>query len=129
MFSIPTLVPPPFRHRATVERDTATGRDGWNSPKAPAFEVLEADQPCDYWVADEDLITGPNVNAAVERARMLIPKGADVAIGDEVSDVRNESGITISAGRLKVVGDLPMEPTHRELRFELASSPRAREGS
>lgn len=129
MFSIPTLISPPFRHRATVERDTATGRDGWNNPAPPAFEVLEAEQPCDYWATDEDLLTGPNANAALERTRMLVPKGADIAIGDEISDVRNESGITISAGRLKVVGDLPMEPTHRELRLELASSPRAPEGS
>ena len=120
---------PPFRHRATVERDATTGRDGWNNPAPPEFDVHNADQACDWWVTDEDLISGPNVNAAIERTRMLIPKDADVAIGDEISDVRDELGQTISAGRLKVVGDLRMEPSHRELRFELASSPRAPEGS
>lgn len=120
---------PPFRHRATVERDGATGHDGWNGPVAPEFAPLEAEQPCDFWVAGEDLLTGPNANAALERQRMLVPKTADIAIGDEIAEVRNESGATISAGRLKVVADLPMEPSHRELHLELASSPRAPEGS
>lgn len=120
---------PPFRHRATVERDAAAGRDGWNNPLPPDFQVHEAEQPCDFWVATEELVTGPNVNAAIERSRMLIPKTADLVIGDEISSVRDQDGTTISPGRLKVVADLRMEPTHRELQFELASSPRAPEGS
>lgn len=120
---------PPFRHRATVERDTATGTDGWKNPLPPAFEPLEDEQRCDYWVSSEDLITGPDVNAAIERSRMLIPKDADVLVGDEISDVRDELGQTIAAGRMKVVADLRMEPSHRELHFELASSPKPPEGS
>ena len=123
------MLTPPFRHRATVERDVESGVDAWNAPLPRVPEVLEAAQPCDYWVDQETLVEGPNIAATVEMPRMLIPRDATVTVGDEVPEVRNERGEVISSGRLRVTGDVRQEPSHRELRLELAASPKAPEGS
>jgi hypothetical protein len=112
---------PPLRHRAVVQRDRQAGRDSWNNPDTPIRETLHAALPCDYWVTGERETIGPNVNVVVEDSRMLVAKTADVVVGDIVTEITNRRGQVLASGSLRVVADLMMEPSHRELALEYQS--------
>jgi hypothetical protein len=110
---------PPFRHRATVMRNTETGLDPGRNPLPPVFDIHDADLACDFWVPVERRVEGPDVNVSIESGRMLVRKSADITVGDLVTEVRERGGEVIEQGNLRIQADLPMPPSHRELVLEL----------
>lgn len=113
------MMTPPFRHRATVLRNATPGTDpgGQALPQTP--QLHEADLHCDFWVPTERDVQGPDVNAVIEDARMLVPFAADITEGDVVSEVRDLLGQVMNPGALRVLADrTATQPVFRELGLE-----------
>ena len=99
--------------RAAVERNQATGTDGWNNPVAPDFAPVGT-LPCFIWsTASRELVDGQKT-AMIEDVRGLFALGADLAEGDEIASVTDRAGNVLIAGRLKVEGPVQFKHTHLE---------------
>ncbi len=103
-----------MRYRAEVERDLATGTDGYGNDPAPAWAKVST-VPCRWWVPSMPRTeeTGRE-NAVVEILYAMVPLGADVCEADRVCRIRDRSGRLVHAGPFDVLADLRRR-THREL--------------
>lgn len=132
---IAPVIRPPLRHRATLERNTATGTSPTNQPLAPTFEVVNDDLHCHYWeperavdTAHAGLREGPNTVVVALGPRLLVRTDAEVLVGDRVTEVRSRAGI-VSAEAMRVV-EVLWRSSHTEIGLELTSSgPVVEEGS
>jgi hypothetical protein len=120
-------MPPPYRHRADVDRNVETGLDPGRNPLPAVLERNVTDLPCTYWTTAERRIEGPEFHAVVEDARMIVQRTADIEVGDVIVAVRDRRGRVLSSGRLRVQKDLLMAPTHREIVLELVAGTRTPE--
>tara|TARA_R110002124_G_scaffold256146_2_gene421793 strand:+ start:1767 stop:2114 length:348 start_codon:yes stop_codon:yes gene_type:complete len=100
--------------RAQVERNQATGTDGWNNPGEPDFQPVGDPLPCFVWSTSGREVVGDERSALIEDVRGLFALGADLHPEDELVSVTNRSGEIIHFGRLKVEGPLQHKHTHRE---------------
>lgn len=99
--------------RALVERNQATGKDGWGNPVAPDFQPLST-LKCFVWSkASRELVDG-NKTAMIEDMRALFALSADIREDDEISAITDARGATIIAGRLRVEGPVQRKHTHLE---------------
>ena len=99
--------------RAAVERNQATGTDGWGNSEAPDFQPL-ATLPCFVWSKQSREIVDGEKTAMVEDIRAMFALGADITEDDEISTVTNRAGAEIIPGRLKVEGPVQRKHTHLE---------------
>lgn len=116
---------PPLRFRATVERNTETGKSPTGQPLPPEYATVTTDLPCFYWESEQvvtgtgrssGLTEGPRVVAVIEGPRMLVAQAADIRIGDRIPLIK--VGTRVIADRpARVVKDL-WRQTHRELALE-----------
>jgi hypothetical protein len=101
-------------HRARVERNTATGKDAWGGPNAPAFTVLHNALECFvYSQSSREVIDGTKT-ANVEDLRIMVALGADFQAGDEITAVSDRLGTVIIPGRLQVEGPVQFKHNHHE---------------
>jgi hypothetical protein len=100
--------------RALVERNQASGRDGWNNPVAPDFQPLGILR-CFVWSNSSREIVDGDKTAMVEDMRALFALSADIAEHDEISAVTDRAGNVIIPGRLRVEGPIQHKHTHLEV--------------
>lgn len=101
-------------HRATVERNQATGEDSWGGPAAPQFVLIQQDMPCFvYSKSSRELADGAKT-ALIEDLRIMIGLHADLRPGDEIFSVTDRMGNIVVDGRLKVEGPVQYKHNHRE---------------
>lgn len=100
--------------RAQVERDAASGSDGWGQRPAPDFQPVGDPLPCFVWsVSSREDVTGER-SAAIEQLRGLFPAGADIRDQDELASVTDRTGRVLHSGRLRVEGRPQFKHTHLE---------------
>ena len=100
--------------RARVERNTATGKDAWGAPVAPAFTELHEALPCFVWSrSSRELVDGAKT-AMIEDLRAMFAKNADIREADEIYSVTTRDGTVIIAGRLKIEGPVQFKHSHLE---------------
>lgn len=105
-------------HRASVERDVATGRDAHNNPLPPDYQPLHAALPCFvYSNSSRELVDGQKT-AMIKDLRAMIALSADIREADVFTEVRNRAGDVIIAGRLKVEGAPQFKHSHREIALQ-----------
>lgn len=100
---------------AYVERNTATGKDAWNAPNAPAFTPL-AEVPCfAYSKSGRDVVDGKK-DVVVQDMRMMIALGADVREGDQVAKVTDRSPARkiLFEGPMRIEGAVEYKHNHQE---------------
>ncbi|MFZ5749098.1 MAG: hypothetical protein ACOY45_15745 [Pseudomonadota bacterium] len=102
--------------RARVERDQATGTDAWGNPVAPDFQPVGT-LACFAWSTAASKIEDGRKTAWIGDYRALFALGADLIAGDEISAITDRRGVTIIAGRLRLLG--PIEPVHTHLEVAL----------
>lgn len=99
--------------RALVERNQATGTDGWNGPVAPVFAPL-ATLRCFVWSKlGRELLDGDKT-ALIEDMRAMFALSADIRADDEISAVTDAKANVIIPGRLRVEGPVQRKHTHLE---------------
>jgi hypothetical protein len=99
--------------RAHVERNVATGKDGWNQPVAPDYQPL-AVLPCFAWSpAAREIMDGDKV-AAIQDVRIMFARGADVRVDDEVDGITSRQGEVLFAGRFRIDGPPQFKHNHIE---------------
>lgn len=101
-------------HRASVERNVATGSDDWGDDAAPDFQPLHADLKCWAYSSSSRESVDANKTALIEDLRIMVALGADLAAGDEITEIRDRQGNVIVEGRLKVEGPVQHKHNHRE---------------
>lgn len=104
--------------RAAIERNGATGTDGWSNPVAPVFASIGAPVPCFVWSETASEIADGDKLARLEDLRVLFGLRADVRGGDEISAVTDRQGTVIIPGRLKILGPVQRKHTHLETALE-----------
>ncbi len=87
--------------RAEIERDTASGTDDFGHPFKPDFTAL-ATIPCWAWSSTERLVVDGDKVANIEAFKAMFPKGADVAEGDEIVNIRDRRKAILFAGRFAI---------------------------
>ena len=104
-----------FTMRAHVERNVATGRNGWGQPVAEDFQPL-AELPCFAWVpkAGVDIVDGKKV-ALQQDVRMMFALGADVDAADRIAKITDRRGGTLHHGPLRIEGEIDFKHNHREV--------------
>lgn len=91
-----------MKHRAAVERDTATGTDTFGHPVKPVMAALVT-EPCFAWSKQRRDVQDGGKLVLVEDLRCLLPLATTVAPGDEFASVQDRRGNTIIAGRVRVL--------------------------
>lgn len=102
--------------RAHVERNIATGKDGWNNPAAPNFQP-HAVLACFAWVpkVGDDIVDGKKV-AAKQDVRMMVALGADLLPSDRIAKITNIREDTIyHRGPLRIEGEVDFKHNHHEV--------------
>lgn len=100
--------------RAQVERDQATGADGWGQPNAPAFAAIGVPVPCFIWSVKATEIQDERKTAQIGDFRGLFALGADLNERDELASVTDRQGAVLIPGRLRVEGPVERKHTHLE---------------
>lgn len=100
-------------HRATIERNTATGTDTWGQPVAPVFTALGV-LPCFAWSRVSREITDGDKTGLVEDLRALFALSSDIREGDEIASITDRAGRVIIPGRLRIEGPVQHKHTHKE---------------
>lgn len=99
--------------RATVERNQASGTDGWGNPVAPVFQPLGVVR-CFIWSKASREIVDGDKTAMIEDIRGLFALGTDITEADEISAVTDARGAVLIPGRLRVEGPIQHKHTHIE---------------
>lgn len=99
--------------RAQVERNTATGKDGWGGPVATVF-APHATLRCFVWSKVSRELTDGDKTAMIEDMRAMFALSADIGENDEIAAVTDARGNVIIAGRLRVEGPVQRKHTHLE---------------
>lgn len=107
--------------RAEVERNTETGRDRNNQPKAPVWAALEERLPCFLWSDTERTVSGPNINALIEGLHLGVPLDADITPADRINGIYDRAGNVVDEHAFRILADQRMGNSHRELDLEVIS--------
>jgi hypothetical protein len=100
--------------RAAVERNQATGKDGWGQPGAADFASTGDPLPCFVWSEQMAELVDGRKTALIGDFRALFALDADLAERDEIASVTDRQGVEIIAGRLRVEGPVERKHTHLE---------------
>jgi len=109
-----------MNHRATVQRDGASGTDDWGNPNIPSYAAHIASQRCYVWIRTKKDVSDEGKTALVDETRMMIPLGVDVLREDRITAIKDRAGTTLLAGNYQVVSVDRMD-THQELLLEKIS--------
>ena len=100
--------------RAEMERNQATGTDGWGNPLPPDYQP-NGTLKCFAWSNQSREIVDGQVSALVEDMRAMFALDADIAVDDEISAVTDAAGTEIIPGRLRIEGAIQRKHTHLEV--------------
>ena len=95
-------------HRATIERDGATGSDSWGNPNESSWSTHLSDLPCRVWYgsgsggsAEREIFDGNKIVTTEDRT-LIVPLGTDVTELDRVASIEDRAGSEIFAGPSKI---------------------------
>lgn len=104
-------------HRATVQRDSAGGRDKWGQEQAAQWVTRHASLPCFAWVrlsrAQSERITA-DYTAVIEDLRMIVPLGTSINETDRVTVIKNRAGDELFPGPMGI-DSVTYHHTHLEV--------------
>lgn len=101
-------------HRATIERDGATGATDWNGEPAPVFAAHLSDVKCFAWSQSRKEVLDAEKTTVLETLRCIMPLSTDVIEEDQISVIANRVGTTLLAGPLRIES-IQRVHTHLEL--------------
>lgn len=101
-------------HRADVERNVATGEDGWGGAPAPDFQPLHSGLACFAWSKQSRELVDGNKTAMIEDLRLMVALGTDLKEGDEITAISDRAGNVVIDGRLKIEGPVQFKHNHLE---------------
>lgn len=87
--------------RAVVQRNTATGVDGFGHPVKPDFTAHDT-FPCWAWSRADRAIVDGSKAALIEDFRALFPRSADVLAGDRITNITDRLGAVLFPGRFQI---------------------------
>ena len=92
--------------RADVERNTASGTDGYGHAVKPSYTTL-ATVAC--WIYADQGVSDVHVvdtkkTGDVSQWRGLFPLDADIIEADEIANIKDRLGVTIIPGRFTIDG-------------------------
>ena len=107
-------------HRALVERDLGTARDGYGAKSAPTWSSHLASMVCFFYRegrSDSEEAERSRGTVHHDMLRMLVPLGTDILESDRINGVTERDGTVIEAGAMNITSVLHSH-THLELRVE-----------
>ena len=103
--------------RATVQRDTATGTDGFGMPNAESFTAHLASLPCWVYTKGEREIVDGTKTAILADHKMLVPIGTDITEDDRVTAIKDRLAANIIANTMRIHAVI-RRATHLECQLE-----------
>lgn len=100
--------------RAEVERNAAAGTDPYGQPLPADYQPLHAALACFVWNRQAREVVDDDKTAVVEDLRALFPKGADIAVTDEIVAVKDRQGNVLFPGRLRIDAVPQYKHRHQE---------------
>lgn len=106
-----------FTMIAHVERNVATGKDGYGHPAAPDYQP-HGELRCFAWApkAGVDAIVEGQKVALKQDVRMMFALAGDLLPGDRVARITDRTGAKVHfRGPLRIEGEVDFKHTHREV--------------
>ncbi len=107
-------------HRALVERNTTTARDGYGAKATPTWSEHIASQPCFFYrerrMSSEEVVRTSGM-IRHDMLRLMVPKGTDITEKDRINGVTERDGTVIETGYMNITSVLHSH-THLEIRLE-----------
>jgi hypothetical protein len=96
---------------AVVQRNTASGTDGWGQPLPPVWSTIGTLR-CFAWSNQSREVVDGDKTVMVEDMRAIFLLGAGITDADEITQITDRRGNVIIPGRLKVDGPVQRKHTH-----------------
>ena len=111
-------------YRATVQRNTPAGTDGFGGPGAASWGSHLSDLHCWFYAkgavgAEREVIDGGK-SVTLGSHKMIIPKGTDITEADRVTAIKDRAGVSIMANTMRI-HSVTHRHTHLELEVEEVS--------
>ena len=90
--------------RATVERDGATGTDGFGMPNAASWASHIASQACFLYISrkgEREIIDGTKT-VVLASQKVLMPLGTDITENDRITSVKDRIGTVLAANTMRI---------------------------
>ena len=88
--------------RATVQRDSATGSDGWGQPNAVSWAAHLPSLACWYWTKDEREVIDGVKTAILANHTMMVPLGTDITEDDRVTAIKDRLAGNLISNAMRV---------------------------
>ncbi len=92
-------------HRATVQRNTPAGTDGFGGPGAAVWGSHLASLKCWYYhmstTPEREVIDGDK-SATLDTAKLMVPLGTDITEADRITAIKDRTGGSIVANTMKI---------------------------
>ena len=101
-------------HRATVQRNTPAGTDGFGGPGVASWGAHIAALKCWLYTKSEREVIDGEKSATLGSHKLLIPLGTDITEADRITAVDDRLGGSIVANTMRI-----HSVTHRHNHLEL----------
>ena len=101
-------------HRATVQRNTPAGTDGFGGPGAAVWAMHIASLHCWFYAKSGREVINGEKSAVLGSHKMLIPLGTDITEADRITAIDDRLGASIMANTMRI-----HSVTHRHSHLEL----------
>ena len=106
-----------MKHRAEIERDSATGDTAWNTAPVESWASHLIGVKCFVWSRSRKEAIDKNNTAVIEALRCIMPLATDVTERDRIASIKDRGGVTVLAGPLRIDG-VQRVHTYLELMLE-----------
>ena len=108
-------------HRATVQKDTATGTDAYGNPKPASWATHIASLACYYYTKTKTEIYDGDKQAVVAMQRLLVPLGTDITEKHRITAIKNRLGTSLISNPM-LIRAVVKRKTHFELDLQECGS-------
>jgi hypothetical protein len=88
--------------RATVQRNTPAGTDGFGGPGAAVWANNLASQRCWSWAEKEREVIDGTKSVLLADHKMIVPLGTDITEDDRVTAIQDRLGANIIANTMRI---------------------------
>ncbi len=108
-------------HRALVERDGTTARDGYGAKQTPSWASHIASQRC-FFYRERGASGGEERERSrgtvqLDALRIMVPLGTDITAADRINGITERDGTVVEAGYMSVTA-VTTAHNHLEVRLE-----------
>ena len=89
--------------RAAVQRDGASGTDGFGQPNAASWASHLSSLACWVWTPSEREVVDGAKTATIGSHKMIVPRGTDITEDDRITAITDRRASTIIGNTMRIL--------------------------